>query len=81
VYKILRIKKTFIYKFIFVSLFLIMVLKFFNLPFSPPPIRGSGKERSGEKCICLDVSLEQLQLCCLEIGSSVHKLILDKASI
>ena len=59
-YKILRIKKTFIYKFIFVSLFLIMVLKFFNLPFSPPPTRSSGKEDMGEVDLFRNGSLEQL---------------------
>jgi hypothetical protein len=29
----------------FQNLFLMMVLKYFNLPLSPPPTRGSGKER------------------------------------
>jgi hypothetical protein len=29
----------------FQILFLTMVLKHFNLPWSPPPTRGSGKER------------------------------------
>ena len=52
-------------------LLLMMVLKCFNLPSSSPPTRSSEKERirgSGP------VSLEQLCLRCLEIGSSVHRL-------
>jgi hypothetical protein len=35
-------------KFNFLNLLLMMVLKCFNLPFSPPSTRGSGKERIGE---------------------------------
>jgi hypothetical protein len=31
-----------------------MVLKCFNFPFSPPPTRGSGKERVQGKWTCLE---------------------------
>jgi hypothetical protein len=44
----------------FQNLFLMMVLKFFNLPFSPPPTRSSGKEDMGEVDLFRNGSLEQL---------------------
>jgi hypothetical protein len=55
-----------------------MVLKYFTLPFSPPPTRGSGQERI-QGCVGVGwaVSLfrkvlwSNSSLCCLEIGSSV----------
>jgi hypothetical protein len=36
---------------------LMMVFKHFNLPFSPPPTRGSGKERIQGNWICLEMVL------------------------
>jgi len=44
----------------FQTLFIMLVLKYFNLPCSPPPTRGSGKERIRGKWTCLESSLEQL---------------------
>jgi hypothetical protein len=45
-----------------------MVLKHFNLPLSPPPTRGSGKERIRER-----VLWSNSYLCCLKTNSSVHR--------
>ena len=51
-----------------------MVLKHFNFPCSPPPSRGSGEERIWGKWTCLEMVLwSNSCLCCLEIGSSVHR--------
>jgi hypothetical protein len=41
----------------FQSLLLMMVLKGFNLPSSPPPTRGNGKERLWGKWTCLETIL------------------------
>lgn len=50
-----------------------MVLKCFNLPSSPPPTRGSGKERIQVKWTCLEMVLWRKScLHCQEISSSVH---------
>jgi hypothetical protein len=38
----------------FQILFLMMVLKCFNLPYNPPPTRGNGKERLWGKWACLE---------------------------
>jgi hypothetical protein len=35
-----------------------MIIKHFNLPFSPPPTKGSGKERIGEVDMFRTGSLE-----------------------
>lgn len=51
-----------------------MVLKCFNLPFSPPPTRGSGKGRIREVDLFRKVLWNNSRLCCLEIGSSVYRL-------
>ena len=58
----------------FQNLFLMMVLKCFNLPSSPPPTRGSGKERIQGKWTCLGIVLwSNFHLYFLEISSSVHR--------
>jgi hypothetical protein len=58
----------------FQTLFLMMVLKCFNLPSSPPPTRGSGKERIQGKWTCLEMILWRNScLCCQEISRSVHR--------
>jgi hypothetical protein len=58
----------------FQILLLMMVLKCFNIPCSPPPTRGSGEERLWEKWdLFTKVLWSNSCLCCLEIGSSVHK--------
>ena len=60
----------------FQILFLMVVLKHFNLPCSPPPTRGSRKERMGEGEVdqFRKVLWSNSCLCCPEIGSSVHRL-------
>ena len=51
-----------------------MVNKYFNLPFSPPPTRGSRKERIQGKSTCLRIVLcSNFHLYFLEISSSVHR--------
>ena len=51
-----------------------MVNKYFNLPFSPQPTRGSRKERIQGKSTCLRIVLwSNFHLYFLEISSSVHK--------
>jgi hypothetical protein len=51
----LKIKQSLKYNFnSFKRLFLMMVLKHFNIPCSPPPTRGSGKERIQGKWTCLE---------------------------
>jgi hypothetical protein len=53
----------------------IPVFKCFNLFFSPSSFRGSGKERICGKWTCLErVLWSKSYLCCLEIGSLVHRL-------
>ena len=61
---------------IFQNLFLMMVLKHFNLFFRPPPTWGRGRERILGKWTCLEKkgSLNNSHLCCLEISHSVHRL-------
>lgn len=58
--------------------FLMIVLKHFNLPCSPPTTRGSGKERAqgwGEEVDQFrKVLWSNSCLCSLEIGSSVYRL-------
>ena len=51
-----------------------MVLKCFNLHFSPPPTRGSGKEDMGEMNLFTKVLSINSSLCCLEASSLVHRL-------
>jgi hypothetical protein len=59
---------------IFQCLLLMMVLKCFNRPSSPPPTRGSGKERIQGKWTCLEMALRnKFYLCCQAIQSSVHR--------
>lgn len=49
---------------------LMMVLKCFNIPFIPPPTRGSRKDRILGKWTCLEMVLwSNCHLCCLETGS------------
>jgi hypothetical protein len=56
------------------ALFLMMVLKHFNLPSSPPSTRGSGKEKIQGKGTCVEMLLwSKSHLCCQEIGSSVYR--------
>ena len=51
-----------------------MVLKCFNLPSSPPPTRGSEKERMWGKWTCLEMVLwSNSHLRCQEISSSVPR--------
>ena len=66
----------------FQTLFLMMVLKCLILPCSPPPNRGSGKERIRGKWTCLEmVPWSNSPLCCLEINSSIHSLAGSESSI
>lgn len=53
---------------------LIRVLKRFNLPSSPPPTKGRGKEviRLQGSELVRNSSLEKIQLCCQDIISAVH---------
>jgi len=51
-----------------------MVLKCFNLPFSPSHTRGSGKERIRGSGPVEKGSLEQLPSVLSGMGSSVHRL-------
>ena len=61
-------------KHLFQNLFLMMVLKCFNLPSSPPLTRGSRKERIPGKGTCVErVLWSNSHLCCLEISSSIHR--------
>jgi hypothetical protein len=48
---------------IFQNLFLMMVLKCFILPFSPPPTKGSGKGRIQGKWTCLEMVLGASPIC------------------
>jgi hypothetical protein len=50
-----------------------MVLKYFNLPFSPPPTRGSGKERIWGKWTCLERLFGATPVCVVW-KSAVHRL-------
>jgi hypothetical protein len=51
-----------------------MGFKCFNLPSSPPPTRGSGKERIWGKWTCLEMVLwSKSHLCCQEISSPIHR--------
>jgi len=57
----------------FKCLFLMISFKHFNLPFSPPSTRSSGKERIWGEWMCLErVLWSNSCLCCLEIGSSAQ---------
>jgi hypothetical protein len=47
----------------FQNLFLMMVLKCFHLPFSPPPTRGSGEERIWGKWTCLERFFRAIPVC------------------
>jgi hypothetical protein len=64
-----------------------MVLKHFNFPYNPPHTRGSGKERKrgwgwgGGVDLFRKVLWTNSLLCCLEIGSSVHRLAGSSSSI
>jgi hypothetical protein len=51
-----------------------MVLKCLNFPCSPPPTRGSGKERMEWGVDLFRKVLWSNSLYCLEISSSVHRL-------
>ena len=52
-----------------------MVLKHFNLPYSPAPTRGSGKQKDmGKAVLFRKVLWSNSCLCCLEISSLVHRL-------
>lgn len=58
----------------FQNLLLVRVLKCFNLPSSPPPCRGNGKESIQKKWTCLEMVLwSNSHMCCLEICSSFHR--------
>jgi hypothetical protein len=64
---------------IFQNVFLMMVLKCFNLPSSLLPTRGNGKERT--LCVCggggmdlfRNVLRSKSHLCCQEMSSAVHR--------
>lgn len=58
---------------IFKPYFVMMILKRFNLPCSPPPTRGNGKEDMGEVDLFRKDLCSNSCLCCLEISSSVHR--------
>jgi len=58
----------------FQILLLMMAFKQFKLSCSPLPTRGSRKERIQGKWTCLEMVLwSNSYMCCLEIGSSVHR--------
>jgi hypothetical protein len=56
----------------FQTLFSMMILKHFNLPYSPPPTRGSGKERIQEKWTCLERFFGATPACV--VRKEVHRL-------
>jgi hypothetical protein len=72
------VKPLFVDLIFFQILFLMIVLKHFNLSCSPPSTRDSGKERMGvgvgEVDLFRKVLWSNSRLCCLEISSSVHRL-------
>ena len=52
-----------------------MILKGFDILSNPRPTRGSGKDRLPGKWACLKMVLwSNSRLCCLETGSSVHRI-------